>query len=53
MSTGQNFSAAEAEYTYALPVQRKKADVAEHPEVFDYVGLLINEPPGTAELLFT
>jgi hypothetical protein len=31
---------------------RKKADVADHPEVFDHVGLLVNEPPGTAELLF-
>ncbi len=30
----------------------KKADVAEYPEVFDHVGLLFNEPPGTAELLF-
>ena len=29
----------------------KKADVAEHPQVFDHVGLLVNEPPGTAELL--
>jgi hypothetical protein len=29
----------------------KKADVAEHPEVFDHVGLLFNEPPGRAELL--
>jgi len=32
--------------------KRKKADVAEHPEVFDHVGLLVNEPPGTAGLLF-
>jgi hypothetical protein len=30
----------------------KKADVAEHPEVFDHVGLLVNEPPGTAGLPF-
>jgi hypothetical protein len=30
----------------------KKADVAEHPKVFDHVGLLFNEPPGTAGLLF-
>jgi len=30
----------------------KKTDVAEHPEAFDHVGLLVNEPPGTAELLF-
>jgi len=29
----------------------KKADVAEHPKVFDHVGLLANEPPGTAGLL--
>jgi hypothetical protein len=25
--------------------------VAEHPKVFDHVGLLTNEPPGTAGLL--
>jgi hypothetical protein len=30
----------------------KKADVAEYPKVLDHVGLLANEPPGTAELLF-
>jgi hypothetical protein len=30
----------------------KKADMAEHPEVFDHVGLLFNEPPGKPELLF-
>jgi hypothetical protein len=30
----------------------KKADVAEHQEVFDHVGLLTNEPPGSAEFLF-
>jgi len=30
----------------------KKADVAEHPEVFDHVGLLTNEPPGRTELPF-
>ena len=33
-------------------VTKKKADVSEHPEVFDHVGLLVNEPPGTAGLLF-
>jgi hypothetical protein len=33
--------------------QRKKTDVAKHLKVFDHVGLLVNEPPGTAELLFT
>ena len=25
---------------------KKKADVVEHPKVFDHVGLLLNEPPG-------
>jgi hypothetical protein len=30
----------------------KKAGVGEHPEVFPHVGLLPNEPPGPAELLF-
>jgi hypothetical protein len=30
----------------------KKADVAEHPQVFDHAGLLIDEPSGRAELLF-
>jgi hypothetical protein len=31
----------------------KKADVVEHPKAFHHVGLLVNEPPGTAELPFT
>jgi hypothetical protein len=35
-----------------LGPKTKKADVAEHPEVFDHVGLLINEPLGMAGLLF-
>jgi hypothetical protein len=30
----------------------KKADVAKHPLVSHHVGLLFNEPSGTAELLF-
>jgi hypothetical protein len=30
----------------------KKADVTKNPEVFDHVGLLANEPPGPAGLLF-
>jgi hypothetical protein len=33
-------------------VTQKKADVVEHPEVIDHVGLLVNWPPGTAELPF-
>jgi|GEM_PF-1878874 len=32
--------------------EQKKADVAEHLEVFGHVGLLVNEPLGTAGLLF-
>ena len=31
--------------------ENKKADVAEHPGVFHHVGLLANEPLGTAGLL--
>src|SRR5438552_17637774 len=31
----------------------KKADVAERPEAFDHVGLLVNGPPGTAGLPFS
>ena len=36
----------------AVPTKRKKANVVEHPEVFDHVGLLVNEPPGKAGLPF-
>jgi hypothetical protein len=32
--------------------ETKKADVVENPEVFDHVGLLVNEPPGPAGLPF-
>jgi hypothetical protein len=35
-----------------LAIKTKKADLAEHPKVFDHVGLLVNEPLGKAELLF-
>jgi hypothetical protein len=31
---------------------QKKTDMAEHPQVFCHIGLLFNEPPGTARLLF-
>ena len=34
-----------------VETRTKKADVAEYPQVFDHVGLLFNEPPGTAGLL--
>jgi hypothetical protein len=30
----------------------KKADVAEHPKVFDHVGLLVDKPPDRVGLLF-
>jgi len=30
----------------------KKADVVEHPQVFDHVGLLVDGPPGGAGLPF-
>jgi hypothetical protein len=32
--------------------EQKKADVAEHPEAFDHVGLLSNEPPSRTGLHF-
>jgi len=32
--------------------KQQKTDVAEHPQVFDHVGLLINGLPGTAGSLF-
>ena len=35
-----------------LGQRNKKADVVKHPEVFDHVGLLVNEPPGQAGLPF-
>jgi hypothetical protein len=31
---------------------KKKADVVEYPDVFDRVGILVKEPPGTAGLPF-
>jgi hypothetical protein len=34
------------------PSQAKKADVVEHAEVFDHVGLLVNKPPGKTGLPF-
>jgi hypothetical protein len=32
--------------------RNKKADAVEHPEAFDHVGLLVNEPLGQAGLPF-
>jgi hypothetical protein len=34
------------------PPRAKKNGVAEHPEVFDHAGLLVNGPPGMAGLPF-
>jgi len=31
---------------------QQKTDVAEHPQVFRHIGLLFNEPPGVASVLF-
>jgi hypothetical protein len=42
----------ETDRANSAPQKQKKADVAEHPRVFDHVGLLINERPGTAGLPF-
>jgi hypothetical protein len=36
----------------ARPNANKKADVTDHPKVINHVGLLFNEPLGTAGLLF-
>jgi hypothetical protein len=35
-----------------MPIKTKKADVAEHPEVFDHAGLLVDEPSSDAGMLF-
>jgi hypothetical protein len=33
-------------------MNKKKADVAKHPQVFRHVGLLFSEPPDISGLLF-
>ncbi len=35
-----------------LRPETQKTDVAEHPQVFDYAGLLVDRPPGAARLPF-
>jgi hypothetical protein len=40
------------DYRRPLSPRTKNAAVAEHPKMFDHVGLLVNGPPGNAELLF-
>lgn len=40
----------DADGQVSVPI--KKADVIIHPKAFDHVGLLSNEPPGAAKLLF-
>jgi len=32
--------------------KNKKTDVVKYPKAFNHVGLLVNKPPGRAELLF-
>ncbi len=45
---GSEFDKMFRHFGTSFRVKNKKADVAEHPEVFDHVGLLTNEPLGTA-----
>jgi hypothetical protein len=49
---GAAASAASGRQDACTTTRTKKADVAEHPKVFDHVGLLSNEPPKTPGLLF-
>jgi hypothetical protein len=51
---GSSFSIALSPPVIAnvLHNQEQKTDVAEHPKAFDHVGLLVNEPPSRAGLLF-
>ena len=35
-----------------LSMETKKADVVEYPEVFDHIGLLVNEPSSLAGVPF-
>ena len=37
---------------FSAAPKNKKADMAEDPEVFDHVGLLFDEPPGSTGLFF-
>jgi hypothetical protein len=51
--TGQKMGEHKRLLTPFFPTQKtKKADVAEHPKMFDHVGLLVNEPSRKAGLLF-
>jgi len=44
-------SLATFQFSLQKKPRTKKADVAEHPQVFDRIGLLTNEPLGKAGLL--
>ena len=37
-------------FMVVFPWSEKKTDVSEHPKALEHVGLLVNGPPGTAEL---
>jgi hypothetical protein len=39
-------------FCQSCTTENKKADVAEHPQVFGHIGLLFNKPPGEAGLYF-
>ncbi len=47
-----NLSAKELFVQITAANKNKKTDVAEHPKVFDRVGLLRNEPPGVTGVPF-
>jgi hypothetical protein len=49
---GCSFSRRHVGRAFLLENKTKKADVAEHPEVFDHVGLLVNEPSSYAGVPF-
>jgi len=51
-SMSRNIKTFRAWIPNVLHHENKKTDEVEHPEAFNHVGLLSNEPPGRAELLF-
>jgi hypothetical protein len=46
------FAAKRSQVNFRAYIKTKKADVAEHPEVFDHAGLLVDEPSSYAGVLF-
>jgi len=35
-----------------IPIENEKADVVQYPKEFNHVGLLFDDPPGRAGLIF-